>query len=74
VAKLPRVLRVTRALQERHVDTFVGVHGPAGGPTRSPFGSPHAPVRVGSDVDRVLYSTPRDTRTTAEVIEDMIKR
>jgi hypothetical protein len=51
-----------------------GTHGPKDAPPASPFGSPHAPVRVGGDIGRVLYTTPRDTRTTAEVIEEMIKR
>jgi hypothetical protein len=60
-------------MQGSQMDTFVGVHGPKDGPTGSPFGSPHAPLTVGGDIGRALYTTPRDTRTTAQVIDDMIR-
>jgi hypothetical protein len=72
--KLPRVLRASRALQAKPMDDYVGVTGPKDGPTTSPFGSPHAPVTVGGDIGRVLHTTPRDTRSVAEVIADMVNK
>lgn len=73
MAKGPRVLRINRALQAKPIDDFVGVHGPAGGPTASPFGSPHARVTVGGDINSVVYgNAPRDQRTTTQIIEDLV--